>query len=84
MPGAGHANGASATRFLASLMSFLLTAFGGPATPEPRRPGLGTWLASRRGILPIVEAAPLKAASTFLTTGCPSNVTPNYQWRRSK
>ena len=35
VPGAGDANGASATRFLASLMSFLLIAFGGPAIPEP-------------------------------------------------
>ena len=35
VPGAGDANGARATRFLASLMSFLLIVFGGPATQEP-------------------------------------------------
>lgn len=35
MPGAEDANGANATRILASLMSFLLIHFGWPAIPEP-------------------------------------------------
>lgn len=54
MPGAGDANEASATRSLASLLSFLLIALVG------RHPGAATFRAwnmagHSRGILPILE-----------------------------